>query len=282
MARAAAVVGVVGLAPGALASCGGRSDQGGVLGRARRDGEMRVGLAGEVPYGYIQDGQATGEAPSVAKAVLAELGVSRLVPVEVRFDELISGLLQKQYDMIAAGMNITPDRCQQVAFSDPDYTAPTALLVRKGNPTGVTDFEDIRNKDLRVAVLSGAVEGEEAKDAGILDDHIRVYGALDEMLAALLANRVECAALTNISLNALLKTHQDADVEVTKGFFPVSKGKQVVTAGGFVFRREDDDLRQRFNARLAEMHSDGRWVRIVEPFGFNADNLPGKGVTGCS
>ncbi|MFP5333660.1 MAG: ectoine/hydroxyectoine ABC transporter substrate-binding protein EhuB, partial [Acidimicrobiia bacterium] len=57
---------------------GGDTDttaSGDLLSRLQESGTVRIGIANEVPYGYEdEDGNVTGEAPEVAKAVLANLG----------------------------------------------------------------------------------------------------------------------------------------------------------------------------------------------------------------
>lgn len=48
---------------------------GSALERARKAGVLRVGIAGERPYGYADAaGRVTGAQPEVARAVLATLG----------------------------------------------------------------------------------------------------------------------------------------------------------------------------------------------------------------
>jgi polar amino acid transport system substrate-binding protein len=51
----------------------------GTLEKAKADGYIRVGFANEAPYGVATPaGQLTGEAPEVAKAVLAKLGIAQV------------------------------------------------------------------------------------------------------------------------------------------------------------------------------------------------------------
>lgn len=271
----------------ALSACtqvspsGGAAGGGGTLERARQAGTITIGISNEAPYGFVdQQGKTTGEGVEVAKAILAKLGIADTKAVTVEFGELISGLtLSKQYDMVTAGMFITGERCRAAMFSVPDYTAPTAFLVPRGNPKGVTKFEDIRDKDLKVAVLSGAVEQGYAADTGIPEGQIQVLGDQNSLLQAVTSNRADCAALTNISLNDVVKKNSEAPVEVTAGFFPVIKGKELISAGAFVFRKGEDELVNAFNKELVAMQKSGEWLKIAGPFGFSQENVPGPDVT---
>jgi ABC-type amino acid transport substrate-binding protein len=61
--------------------------------------------------------------------------------------------------MITAGMYITPERAEQIYFSDPDYCIPESLAVEEGNPHGIVDYSSlVDNPDVIVAVAAGTVE----------------------------------------------------------------------------------------------------------------------------
>ncbi|MCO1654664.1 ectoine/hydroxyectoine ABC transporter substrate-binding protein EhuB [Pseudonocardia humida] len=287
--RRGALAGAVVLGgPTALSACtavpsggGGAEGGAGTLERAREAGTITVGIANEAPYGFTDaQGRVTGESVEVARAVLGKLGIGRVDAITVEFGELIPGLtLSRQFDMVTAGMFITPQRCEAAAFSAPDYTAPTAFLVPAGNPAGITSFDQVRDQELRVAVLNGAVEQGYATDSGVPADRVQVLGDQNALLQAVASGRVDCAALTNISLNDVVSKNPGAPVEVTAGFFPVIDGEEIVSAGGFVFRQGEDDILDAFNTELTALQQSGEWLRIVAPFGFTQDNLPGPDVT---
>lgn len=268
-------------APAVLAACqstgGGGED---TLTAAKNAKVIKVGIANEQPYGFADSsGNTTGEAPEVARAVFKAMGIDNVQASVVPFDQLIPALNAKQFDVVAAGMNITPTRCKAALFSNPDYSALTALLVPKGNPQGVNTLADVASKKVPLAVLSGAVEKGYATGAGVADSQIQTLDTQDNMLRAVTTGRVYCAALTDISLKWLAKQNPDAGVEVTTGFTPAENGKPVVSAGGFVFRQSDTSLRDAFNQQLATLHSNGQWLQIASPFGFGQSNLPPADLT---
>jgi polar amino acid transport system substrate-binding protein len=287
--RRSAIAGAVAIGgPALLSACtqvpstggGGGGQAQSTLDRAKAAGTIKVGIANEAPYGYTDaSGKVTGESVEVGRTVLKNLGVNDIQATTVDFGSLIPGLNANQFDMVTAGMFINASRCANAAFSAPDYTAPTAFLVPKGNPQGVATFDDVKNKKLRLGVLSGAVEQGYAQQSGVPDSQIQVLDAQNTLLQAVTSNRVDAAALTNISLNDVVAKNPSANVEVTKGFFPVIGGKQTVSAGAFVFRKEDADFVTAFNTELAKLHQSGQWLQIAQPFGFNQDNLPGADVT---
>ncbi|WP_328617080.1 transporter substrate-binding domain-containing protein [Amycolatopsis sp. NBC_00355] len=143
----------------ACESTGGADGGKDALQAAKDAKTIRIGIANEAPYGFADSsGKTTGEAPEVARAVFKALGIDGVQASVVPFDQLIPALTAKQFDVVAAGMNITGKRCQTADFSAPDFSALTALLVPKGSPQGVVKLEDVAAKRVKVAVLSAAVE----------------------------------------------------------------------------------------------------------------------------
>src|SRR5918995_896551 len=245
------------------------------LERAKADGYIRVGFANEAPFGYATpDGKLTGEAPEVAKAVLAKMGISQVDGVLTEFGSLIPGLKAGRFDIIAAGMFINPKRCAEINFSEPSYGIGQAMLVAKGNPKGVKDYSSIKdNADLKLAVMAGAVEGGYAKDAGVAEGQIVSLPDQSSLVAAVQSGRADAAALTALSIAEMAKKGEG--VESTTPFGEVAD-KSVKGHGGFGFRKEDTDLHEAFNAELKKFLGSDEHIALVEPLGFGQDYLPNK------
>jgi polar amino acid transport system substrate-binding protein len=245
------------------------------LQRARRDGFIRIGFANEAPFGYATaDGKLTGEAPEVAKAVLAKIGIPQVDGVLTEFGSLIPGLKAHRFDIIAAGMFITPKRCQEIAFSEPSYGIGESMLVKKGNPKSIKDYSSIASdKSLKLAVMAGAVEVGYAKDAGVPDDQLVVLPDQSSLLAAVQSGRADAGSLTALSVADMAKKGED--VEATTPFGEVN-GKSVKGHGGFGFRKEDKDLYKAFNTELKKFIGTPEHIALVTPFGFGKDFLPNK------
>jgi polar amino acid transport system substrate-binding protein len=267
-------------APGVLAACSKVSSGGDALSAAQKAGSIKIGIAGEQPYGYTDaGGKVTGEAPEVARAIFKKLGVANVQAQQTSFDSLIQGLNAGQYDMVAAGMDITAKRCQSATFSVPDYTALVAFLVPKGNPQQVVDFASAKAKGVKLAVESGAIESDYATGSGVPESQLQTFESPDELLSAVTTGRAYAAVLTDISFKTLVKQNPTAPVEVAPGFMPVIGGKKQGETGGFVFRKNETDLVNQFNQQLTQMHANGEWLKIVQPFGFTAGNIPAADVT---
>jgi polar amino acid transport system substrate-binding protein len=244
------------------------------LEQARERGFIRVGFANEAPYGFATpDGKLTGESPEVAKAVLARLGINEVDGVLTEFGSLIPGLMAGRFDMVAAGMFITPARCQQVAFSEPSYGIGQAFLVAEGNPHGIADYSSIaENSDLTLAVMAGAVEAGYASDAGVPDSQILVLPDQSSLLSAVRAGRADAAALTAPSIAEMAQqSGVESTAAVRRSGRPVGHGPRRVRLpqGG---HRPARGLQR----RTEEFIGSQEHIALVTPFGFGEGYLPNR------
>jgi polar amino acid transport system substrate-binding protein len=242
---------------------------GDLLDRLRAEGTVRLGIAGEIPFGYIdRDGAFTGEAPELARVVFRRLGVPRVQPVPTEFGSLIPGLRARQFDVVSAGMYVTPARCAQVLFADPDYEMRDAFIVRTGNPMQLHGYEDIARTGARMATGTGYAELDYAVAAGVDRDAIRI---LPDQLAGLLAveqGRVDVFAGTSLTIQNVVRQAGTGEAEASTPFQPMLDGKPVIGAGAFAFLPGERNLRDAFNTELQALRQSGELLRIVEPFGF--------------
>jgi polar amino acid transport system substrate-binding protein len=260
--------------PTLLAACGS-SGSGDTIADFKDQGYIRVGFANEAPYGFADaSGKLTGEAPTVARAIMKKLGVPDIQGVLTEFGSLIPGLAAKRFDMIAAGMFITPERCGQILFSNPDYVAAEGLAVPSGNPKGLTDYGSVASSGAKLGVETGAVEGDYAKQGGVADSQIQQFPDGPTGMQALKSGRIDAFSLTAISLNYLVSSGGYGGFEVVS-FIPTDKGKKIQTSGGYGFRKGDEDLVNKFNEQLAALQKSGELATLVKPFGFSGPTLSG-------
>ncbi len=249
------------------------------LERIRSTGVVRIGYANEAPYGYLDSttGKITGEAPEIAKVILRRMGATRIEPVVTEFGSLIPGLKARRFDVIAAGMYVTPERAQEIAFSNPTYAVGEAFLVRAGNPLDLHSFEDVvESPEARLGVMGGSVEHGYAKTLGVPTDRTVVFPDYPSALGGLRTGRVDAIAATVLTANDLLHKLNSRGIERARPFHdPVIDGAPVRGYGAFAFRKCDTPLVQEFNRRLAEFIGTPEHLELVKPFGFSRETLPG-------
>lgn len=249
------------------------------LERVRAGERLLAGYALEAPFVLMgPDGQISGEAPEVFRRVLAELGPGRIEWLHADFASLRHELEAGRIDVIVSGMFITPERQRHMLFSRPTAHVCPAFAVARGNPYGVKGYaEVVANPAVRIGAISGAVEHDEARRAGVPGDRLVAFPDALSAIAALKAGRIAVLALSGVSLRHAL-TH-------TEGLEMVSP---LQTAAGsppgrpaFAFRQADRDLRDAVDRVLAGWLGTPEHIALVEPFGFTLAEMPvhdaGKG-----
>ncbi|CAM3494784.1 Extracellular solute-binding protein family 3 [Stackebrandtia soli] len=277
--RGAIVASGVVAAPSLLSAC---SSVGGDPLAKIKDGEVvRIGLSNEPPYAFDDGGTVTGESVEMYTAILKELGAKdgQIETSIVPWNSLIPGLNAGDYDLITAGMFITPERCAEAIFSEPDYITASTLLVPKDNPNELVDYTSFIDSELTLGVVSGAVEKDQAMAAGVDAANIAEIKNLNDLKSELASGRIDAIALTAPALNYAAQ-QSGGEFETVEPFVPVIDGKEQMGAGGAVFRPADTAFRDAVNAELAKIKGDkARWLSITEPFGFTDNEFPAEQYT---
>jgi len=250
----------------------------GIVESLREAGTVTVAYANEAPYSFEKDGEVTGGTIALHREVFKRLGVDDLKGVKTDWGGLIPGLNAKRYDLVSAGMSITPERCGQAAFSVPEINYTTALMVQPGNPKQLSDMDSIKNSGAKMAAMTGAIEADYATQLAIPDPML----VKDQQsgIDAVNSGRADVFALTAVSLNYAKANTPGLDVEVTKPFIAVIDGKPQNPAGATVFRKQDTSLRDAYNAEVKKILADpAEYLRILGPFGFTLENLPDPKLT---
>ncbi len=259
---------------------GPSATHGNTLARAQTFGKIRVGYANEAPYAYLDPatGTLTGEAPAIARTVLAGLGITEIEGVLTEFGSLIPGLKAGRYDIIAAGMYVLPARCREIAFSNPTYSVGESFVVAAGNPRGLNSYADAaRSLGATLGVVAGAVQLNYALSSGMPRERVVVFPDPPSALDGVIAGRVDAYAATALTVNDLLRRAGNPEVERVDPFFDlVVEGKIVRGYGAFGFRKNDAELLAAFNAALEKLIGTPGHAALVSPFGFGENELPGK------
>ena len=249
------------------------------LDEIREAGTIRIAVANEIPYGYVDpNGEALGAGPDVAKKIVAELGIENIEWVTTGFSSLIPGLKADRFDMVAAEMAILPDRCNQVLFSEPNTSYGEGLLVPVGNPNGITSYDDFANNpDLKVAIMAGADQLEMMQKLGVAEASLVMISANADAISTVSTGRADAYAATSLTAGGLAEGSEG--VELASGFVdPVIDGAEVRSWGGFTFAAGNTELRDAVNTALAEVKGTPEWAGILTSYGFADSDLEGSGI----
>lgn len=243
---------------------------------------IRIGYAVEPPYAFIAPGgDVSGEFPTVARRLARDLGISQVEWVQADFDALIPGLETGRFDVIAAGMYITPERAQRVAFSEPLLHVQQGLLVQAGNPKQLASYQEaVRRADVRLAVIAGAVEEAMLRRLGVPEGQIVLVPDASTGRAAVTSRVVDGLALSAPTIRWMAAEDALAGTAVAQ---PFVQPDVAVTRGigyaGFAFRPDDGQLLRAWNAAQRAFVNSPEHRRIMASFGFVEAELPGSITT---
>lgn len=248
------------------------------LAEIQESGTIRIAVANEIPYGYVDpSGAALGAGPDVAKALMAELGIDNIEWVTTNFSSLIPGLQADRFDMVAAEMAILPDRCRQVLFSEPNTSYGEGLLVAQGNPKDIHAYSDFADQpDLKVAIMAGADQLEMMQKLGVSEANLVTIAANADAISTVSTGRADAYAATSLTASGLAE--QSDSVEVAANFTdPVVDGEEVRSWGGFTFASGNEELRDAVNGALADFKQTPEWAEVLTGYGFTQSDVDGSG-----
>ncbi|WP_258725704.1 transporter substrate-binding domain-containing protein [Cellulomonas sp. NS3] len=273
--RSVLAAGVASAATVLLGGCARGDD---LLAAGRRAGYLRLGIANEQPFGFMTRGaRPTGQSVEVARAVLAGLGIEEVRGVVTDFPGLIPGLLGGAFDVIAAGIAVTPERCAQVRFSDPVNCVHQGLAVRSDDERELGSYDAlVAEPALRVGVLRGSVEEADLAAGGLPPERALALPDPESLRVALLDGSVDVVALSSVAVRWMARG-RDSGVRVA-GVFAADGGTERFAA--FAFRPTDSALAAPFGRVLRRLLRDGTVAELSEPFGFTEDDIrPAVGGT---
>jgi len=235
-----------------------------------RENGIRIAIADEEPYGYIDDnGDARGPGPDVARHVLGEIGINDIEWVVTSFGDLIPGLQEERFDMAAAEMAVLPERCEKVIYSEPNTTYGEGLLVRTGNPHTLRFYSDFaKRNDLKVAILEGANQRGYLQQLGVPEEKIVPIEENQDAIEAITSGRVAAYAATSLTVAGLAQSSDE--VQPALNFVdPVIDGKEVRGWGAFAFNKNSSALRNAVNEVLVPYKFTDAWEQTLLNYGFS-------------
>lgn len=261
----------------ALSALAGTAVSAATLAEIQAAGTIRIAVANEIPYGYVDpSGAALGAGPDVAKALMDELGVENIEWVTTNFSSLIPGLQADRFDMVAAEMAILPDRCGQVLFSEPNTSYGEGLLVAEGNPKDIHAYSDFADKpDLKVAIMAGADQLEMMQKLGVAEANLVTIASNADAISTVSTGRADAYAATSLTASGLAS--QGKGVEVAARFTdPVVDGEPVRSWGGFTFASGNEELRDAVNEALGTFKQTPEWAEVLTGYGFTQADVDGS------
>lgn len=197
------------------------------------------------PFEFVaEDGTITGFDVELVEAVCERINCVAEFQTTA-WDGIFAALAAGEFDMVASGVSITPERAQVVEFSDPYHVVAQAIAVRVED-AGVS-FDELVAQDATVGAQTGTTNAYFAEDA-FGRDHLNLYDTFAQAVQALLNGDVRGVVIDEVPADAFAAEYAGQIVVEIRGL-----GEDPL---GMVFQI-GSDLVDAFNEGLAEIAADG-------------------------
>ena len=243
--------------------------------RGAGDG-LRVAYYNFAPFAYVNEsGEVIGEQVEILRHVLDEMGLKIQSETSTEWGNLIPGLKADRFDVVAAAMFVTPKRCGEVAFSEPTFGIQQAIIVKQGNPDGLSAYESVRETGVTLAAIAGTAQVDWAKSVGVEDAMIMQVPDTPTGLAAVKAGRASGFAIDAPGARLAVQSEGDGGFEMLAPFSEVG-GQPASPHGAYAFRQDEAAFIQKFNRTLTAFLGTPEHIAIMEAHGMQRSELPSR------
>ncbi|AUT63880.1 transporter substrate-binding domain-containing protein [Paraburkholderia terrae] len=252
---------------------------------------VKIALEGSyAPWNLtLPSGKISGFEPELIDNLCKRINL-QCVTVAQDFDGLITGLQAGKFDAVMDALAITPERQQAIAFSKPYAATPAAFAAIDGhglaNATGKPAFLKLTGnpkidgpmiaplrdqlKGKSIGIQSGTVYTKFITDNFKDITSVRLYKTSAERDLDLLNGRVDIA-FDDVTYYAGIADNKDSARIRIAG--PTIGGPVWGPGEGLGFRKQDNDLKAKFDAAITEALADGTVTRLSEKW-FKTDVKP--------
>jgi len=218
------------------------------------------------PFEFREGGELVGLDIDLIKGIgeRLELEVSDENIVDTSFDTIFTQLAGARFDVVVAASTITPEREEEVNFSDPYYNSQQSLTVEAGSD--LASIEDLAEGDV-IGVQNGTTGKAYAEENVPEGVEIRSFKQGPDGYTALEAGQVD--GVVNDEPTAL------AEIEARGDTLELVETIDTGESYGIAVDPNNEELLEAINEALAEMIEDGSYQEIYDAY---PDLPPGGSV----
>lgn len=259
------VAGVMAASMVLFAGCGGNDSNKDANASAEADNQEAVVLtvgtnAAFEPFEMMaEDGKTIiGFDIDLINAIAEDQGMT-VEMQNMEFDGLVMAVQNGQLDAAIAGMSVTPERSEQVAFSDTYYDAGLNVAV-------AADNEDIKSEaDLAGKVVAsqmgttGAAKCTELQEAGVVAD-VKLLENINVCMLALSNGEVD-AVIMDIPVNGAYVAAHPEEAKIAAEIVAEEPEQFAIAVA-----KDNTELLEKLNAGLANVKANGTYDQLIEKY----------------
>ena len=204
------------------------------------------------PYEYYEGDQVVGIDAEIAYAVCAEMGYDLQI-LDLDFNAIINAVTSGKADFGMAGMTVTEERQQSVAFSISYATGVQSIIVKEGSPIASYDDLAAEGATYKVGVQMATTGHIYAEDEfGV--DRVVLFDNGNDATMALKNGKVDCVIIDNEPAKAYVATNEG---------LVILDSAYAVEDYAACFAKGNTELVEKFNAALQTLIDNGTVAEIV-------------------
>ncbi len=254
-------------APAASGSDAGNSSTSGESSATEQTSVDKIKAAGKIvmatnaqfePFEYIDGTDFKGIDIEISQKIADELGVELEIH-DVKFESVIAEITTGKANFAAAGLSITPDRLENVDFSNEYFSATQSIVVMKEG-SSVAKPEDLKDKVVGVQTGTTAdtyvTDKDGENNVGVKE--VKRYNSFVDAVNDLMTGRLDAVVMDDFPATKLVEKNADKimklDDELTGEKYAIAVPKG------------DEAMKELVNKVLADMEESGEMDELLTKY----------------
>lgn len=243
-----------------LAGCGGSKDSAPAEGTTGAEATVPTVTEGKLimatnayfpPYEYYEGNEVVGIDAEIAEAIADKLGLE-LEIADMEFDSIITAVQTGKADMGLAGMTVTPERQENINFSQSYATGIQSVIVKEGSD--IATIDDLQGKKIGVQ-LSTTGDIYATDDFGA--DNVEQFNKGNDAVMALVQNKIDAVIIDNQPALSYVAANEGLKILET------SYAEEEYAA---CISKDNAELLEAVDGALEELKADGTIQAILDKY----------------
>ena len=206
------------------------------------------------PYEYYEGEEVVVE---IAQAIADKLGLTLKVE-DMEFDSIITAVQGGKADMGLAGMTVTPDRQENVNFSDSYANGVQVVIVKEDSEIATPDdLADGKKIGVQLGTTGDTYASDTPENGGYGEENVEKYSKGADAVMALAQGKVDAVIIDNEPAKSFVESTEGLkilDTEYTNEDYAAAISK------------DNEALLNAVNGALTELKADGTIQSILDKY----------------
>lgn len=192
------------------------------------------------------------------------IGIPKVELKEVKFENLLLELNNKNIDLVSDGMYIKPEREKIVQFTDIWYKQGEALVVPKTSP--IKGIDDLKGKVIGAQKGVTFLELAQKLQAEGKIGRVDIFGSSAELLLATNTGKIDGTITDGVVAAYSISKDPSLNLKIVSPYKAQASGNIAAAA-----RKEDKTLVEAINKEIEELKKNGFILKVLKKYGLNED-----------